>query len=293
MKSRVLIVDDDETIVDGLTVLLELEDIDSAGAFDRLSAQALMTGTFYPVIVADVRLRTEQEGLELLDDIRRVSPRSRVISLTGFSTPELECELRERGSSATICKPSSGTEIIEAIVALLAEVEELLASADGEGLEALHGKVRRILFSIASRKYHLDSEEAEDVVQQAWLLFLEQRGSVEKPSAWLAGTVTNLCRRQIDRSVRARQTFVSVEAIDQISDEGSAVSDRAMVLREAMARLDETSRMVCNLIAVEGHAYHEVSLITGLPLGSVGPTYLRAKAKMRRILEFAPAISVD
>jgi RNA polymerase sigma factor (sigma-70 family) len=287
MKSRVLIVDDDEAIVDGLTVLLELEDIDSAGAFDRLSANALMTGTFYPVIVADVRLRTEDEGLELLDDIRRMSPRSRVISLTGFSTPALECELRKRGSSETICKPSDGAEIIEAIVALLAEVERLLETADGEGFELLYGKVRRILFGIASRRYHLDSEEAEDVVQQAWMLFLEQRGSVKTPSAWLAGTVTNLCRRQIDRSVRSRQTFVNVDAIDQIADERNAVSDRTIVLRTALASLDEMSRTVCRLIAVEGHAYGEVSLITGLPLGSVGPTYLRAKKKMRQLVAFS------
>lgn len=289
MKSRVLIVDDDEAIVDGLTVLLELEDIDSAGAFDRLSANALMTGSFYPVIVADVRLRTEDEGLELLDDIRRMSPRSRVISLTGFSTPALECELRKRGSSETICKPSDGTEIVAAIVALLAEVESLLDTTDGEHFELLYGKVRRILFGIASRRYRLDAGEAEDVIQQAWMLFLEQRESVKTPSAWLAGTVTNLCRRQIDRSVRARQTFVSVEAIDQIADETGADSDRTMVLRAAMNSLDEMSRTVCNLIAVEGRGYGEVSRITGLPLGSIGPTYLRAKKKMRHLVMSAAA----
>lgn len=287
MKSRVLIVDDDAAIVDGLTSLLQLEEIESAGAFDRLSAHALMSGTFYPVIVADVRLRTEHEGLELLDDIRRVSPNSRVISITGFSTPELERELRRRGSSGTICKPSAGSEVLEAITALLAEVEKLAATADGAELEDLHRNVRKLLFNIALRKYRLTPSEAEDVVQQAWLLLLEKRHRVESAPAWLAGTVTNLCRRQVDRSRRSRETFLGVDAIDDMTDVRSPSPERTIALQRALAGLDQASRDVCRLIAVEGRAYGEVSLLTGLPLGSIGPMYLRAKKKMQLVLSGA------
>ena len=110
-------------------MLLQMEDIDSAGAFDRLSAEAMMTGTFYPVILADVRLPTEEQGLQLLDDIKRVSPRSRVISLTGFSTPELDRQVREHGSTKVIRKPASSSEIIAAVTALVAEMERLADAA--------------------------------------------------------------------------------------------------------------------------------------------------------------------
>jgi len=34
-------------------------------------------------------------------------------------------------------------------------------------------------------------------------------------------------------------------------------------------------------IAIKGYAYDEVSAITGLPIGSIGPMYIRAKSKMR------------
>src|ERR1700738_111490 len=112
MKPRVLVVDDEQTIVLGLTTLLALNDIESAGAFDRLSAEAMMKGTFYTVIVADVRLQTEAEGLELLDDIQRLSPRSRVLSMTGYATPELEREVRARGSSSVIRKPDLTGQIV-------------------------------------------------------------------------------------------------------------------------------------------------------------------------------------
>jgi RNA polymerase sigma factor (sigma-70 family) len=287
MKSRVLVVDDDEAIVDGLTALLRLEDIESAGACDRLSAQAMITGTFYPVIVADVRLHTKQQGLDLLDDIRRVSPQSRVISLTGFSTPELEHELRLRGSTGTITKPASSSEMIEAIHALLHEVERLVDANDTTDLNTLYSGARKVLFAIALRRYHLSAEEAEDAVQQTWLLFLEKRGLVENAPAWLAGTISNLCRRQVHRAVRSRATFVNLEALENIADPTVTSPDRTFALDEAMRALDASSRNVCRLIAVEGHEYAEVSQLTGLPLGSVGPMYLRAKKKMRNIVKAA------
>lgn len=281
MKTRVLVVDDDEAIVDGLTSLLQMEDIDCAGACDRMSAEALMTGTFYPVIIADVRLRTEEQGLDLLDDIQRVSPRSRVISITAFSTPELERELRRRGSATTIEKPASGLEIMAAITTLLDEVELLAAGQEKLDLDQLYLDVRKLLYSISLRKYHLSMEEAEDVTQQTWLLFLEKRDLIHTPPAWLAGTVTNLCRRQIDRSKRSRDKFIGMEGIENMSDSAAHSPDDGIALHQALAGLDETSQTLCRLIAIEGRPYDEVSAITGLPLGSIGPMYLRSKKKMR------------
>jgi RNA polymerase sigma factor (sigma-70 family) len=286
MKPRVLIVDDDAVIVDGLTRLLLLERIESAGACDLLSACSMISNTFYPVIVADVRLQTEAQGLELLDEIRSVSPNSRVISLTGHATPELEHELRLRGSTSTIAKPASGSEIIDAITVLLAEVDRLAAIGDRETIECLHRDVRKLLYSIATGKYRLDASEAEDAVQDTWLLYLEKRSEIRNAPAWLAGTVSNLCRRQIGSSVRARATFVHLEALESVADRMSSDPARTVALEQALASLDASTRKVCELIAVEGHAYEEVSRLTGLPLGSVGPTYLRAKKKMQQVTGF-------
>src|SRR5512140_3166934 len=106
MKLRVLIFDDEQAIVAGLTTLLAMNDIDSAGAFSRLSAKAMIKGRFYSVILADVRLHTEAEGFELLEDIQKLSPRSRVLSMTGYATPELERAVRARGSRSVIRKPA-------------------------------------------------------------------------------------------------------------------------------------------------------------------------------------------
>jgi DNA-directed RNA polymerase specialized sigma24 family protein len=39
--------------------------------------------------------------------------------------------------------------------------------------------------------------------------------------------------------------------------------------------------MLCELIGLEQCSYEEVSAAAGLPLGSIGPLYIRAKNKLR------------
>jgi RNA polymerase sigma factor (sigma-70 family) len=281
MAGRVLIVDDEEAIVEGLLSLLQFEAIESSGAFDRLGAELLMTDTFYSVIVADLRLHTEAEGLELLDAIRRISPRSRVLTLTGFATFELEKEVLRRGSSKVIRKPAQADEILSAIADLLAEVEKMASEQETLDLEQLHLGMRKLLHSIPRKRYGLSAEEAEEVVQQAWLLFLEKRELIRTARPWLIGTVANLCKRQIGASMRRRETFVSEDMLAELPDTNIDSSDDTIALRQALGSLSEESRALCILIAIKGYAYDEVSEITGLPLGSIGPMYIRAKSKMR------------
>jgi RNA polymerase sigma factor (sigma-70 family) len=281
MAGRVLVVDDEETIVEGLLGLLDYEKIESSGAFDRTSAESLIAETFYSVIVADLRLQTEAEGLALLDAIRRISPRTRVLTLTGFATPEMEDEVLRRGSTMVMRKPAHGDEILAAIADLLAEVETMAAAQETLDLEALHLGLRNLLHSIPRKRYGLTADEAEEVVQQAWLLFLEKRDLIRMARPWLVGTVANLCKRQIGTAKRQRETFVHEYALAELPDPHCDSSDDHIALREALAGLNKQSRDLCILIAVKGYAYEEVSAITGLPIGSIGPMYLRAKSKMR------------
>jgi RNA polymerase sigma factor (sigma-70 family) len=281
MSRQVLVVDDEEAIVSGLMCLLEEEAIKSSGAFDRRSAESLMETNFYAVVVADLRLHTEAEGLELLDGIRRISPRSRVVTLTGYSTPEMVVEVLRRGSTMVIQKPATGEVILAAVADLLAEVEKLADAQATLDLEQLHLGLRRLLHSIPCKRYGLSAEEAEEVVQQAWLLFLEKRDLIRLAKPWLIGTVANLCKRQIGHTVRRRETFDGDETLATLPDTRAVSPDIAIALRQALSALDDQSRTLCILIAVEGLAYDEVSKRLSLPLGSIGPMYLRAKSKMR------------
>jgi RNA polymerase sigma-70 factor (ECF subfamily) len=282
MTGRVLIIDDEEAIVAGLMYLLETEKIESSGAFDRQSAETLMEEAFFSVIVADLHLKTEAEGLRLLDSIRRITPSSRVVTLTGFSTPEMDEAVRQRGSLMVIRKPAAGIEILSAISELLAAVESAAASDETLDVEALHRDVRRLLHSIPRRRYGLTHEETEEIVQQAWLLFLENRDVIRKVRPWLMGTVANLCKRQVGSPRRRRELFLDEEALAALPA-ASTEPNNVIALDQALAVLDDQSRDLCRLIGIEGYAYHEVSEMMNLPLGSIGPMFVRAKAKMRHL----------
>src|SRR5438270_14026838 len=233
MAGRVLIVDDEETIVEGLLCLLECEAIEGSGAFNRLGAESLMEQAFYSVVVADLRLHTEDEGLELLDAIRRISPRSRVLTLTGFATIELENEVLRRGSSKVMRKPAQADDILGAIADLLAEVEKMAAAQETLDVEQLHLSMRNLLHSIPRKRYGLTADEAEEVVQQAWLLFLEKRELIRTARPWLIGTVANLCKRQIGASMRHRESFVGDDVLAELAD-ANVSSDDNIALRQAL-----------------------------------------------------------
>jgi RNA polymerase sigma factor (sigma-70 family) len=281
---RVLVVDDEEVIVEGLMALLSVEAFETAGALDRASATTKLSELYYPIIVADLCLRTREEGLLLLDEIQHLSPRSRVVTLTGYATAELEAEVLARGASVMLAKAAGPSILLDAIVELLGELERSAAD-EVVDLETLYTSVQKVLYSIPQRKFGFSREQAEDVVQDAWMLFLEKRAYVHTARSWLAGTVSNLCLRQLDRLRRTRGLVSEDAEMADIPDHKSAEADQTrLIVRQALSRIDARSRQLCHRIGIEGHSYEEVSTSMLLPLGSVGPLYIRAKKKMRKAL---------
>jgi RNA polymerase sigma factor (sigma-70 family) len=238
----------------------------------------------YPVIVADLCLETCEEGLLLIDEIRRVSPSSRIITMTGYATPEMEAQVLERGSNRVVFKTGGDEMILHAILEVLEEIERSADAAEVVDLEALYLHTSKVLRSIPHRRFGLSAQQAEDIVQDAWLLFLEKRGYVRTPRTWLAGTVSKLCLQLLDR-MRRRQTENDGELLETIVDPKGTDHDTRMIVRQAMSRLDGRSRELCTQIAIEGRSYADVSASLSLPAGSVGPLYIRAKNKLRKALD--------
>jgi DNA-directed RNA polymerase specialized sigma24 family protein len=273
--TRILVVDDDPEIVEGLIAVLNVEDFDATGALDRESAEEALAAEFFPIVLADLRLRSEEEGWRLLDAIARISPKSRVASMTGYATEEIERELRARGAALVLRKP---IEIAE-VATLLREIVETLEAAPAEDLDAVYRDSFAALAGMARKRFGVSPDEAQDILHEAWCLFLEKRASVRAPKAWLSGTVVNLCRRWIHD--RCRWRGPEIEEFDR-ADAGDA--ETALMARDALARVDTRTRALCHLIAVEGLRYDEVSDALRIPIGSVGPLYMRAKKKLRAVL---------
>src|ERR1051325_9110660 len=277
--TRILIVDDEVPLAEALSSLFELESIPAAVAPDRATAERLLAEERFAVVLADVRLRSEAEGIMLLDSIRKLSPHSKIATMTGYATPALERQLRSLGARQIIYKPVEFDELLRIVRELLGDDD---SGAEAFDLDALYSDLRAVLYSLPMRRFGLSGEDAEDVVQQAWCLFLEKRDAIHQPRGWLSGTVANLCRQRL--TDRHRMVPSETSAFEEIADTRNDAAEAALIVRTALEQADERSRQLCSLIGLENLSYEEVSTRLGIPLGSVGPLYIRAKSRLRRLI---------
>lgn len=278
MPNRILIVDDQPEIVFAIQCMLEGHDLDAAAASSCEAAEKLIAAEFFPVILSDLRMHTDEDGFRIIDAVKRLSPRSRVATITGYADAETEQRLRDRGAQMILRKPLCDAELMAAVRELLVVVEAAVGEHEGDD-EGLYAATVDRLRITAQKKYRFTADEADELVQETWLLFLEKRCSVRTPRAWLSGTIANLCRQEIERRVRSREHALEVRA-----DAIVPADDIILSMRQGLASLDERSRTLCTLIGLEQQSYEEVSSAVGIPLGSVGPLYMRAKARLREAL---------
>ena len=276
--SRILVVDDDPVVIAALGVVLDSYDLDAVTASDRSTAEEMVANAFFPVILADLRLRTEEEGFALLESIRRISPRSRVASMTGYTTAETETRLRELGSRLVLQKPIANEQLVTVLREMLEEVERATEET-GDDLDAVYRQTIDTLRRITCGRYRFTAGEAEELIQEAWCLFLTKRRSIREPKAWLSGTIANLCRQAITQRVRERDH--SAEMPDVAA---TTAKDEVIAIHQGLAKLDARSRLLCEWIGLEQRSYDEVSVAARIPIGSIGPLYIRAKNKLRTAL---------
>ncbi|MFL5981190.1 MAG: response regulator transcription factor [Gaiellaceae bacterium] len=115
---RVVIVDDHRLFVDALALLLGHDDrLEVIGtASDGLTAIELAVDGGAEVAVIDVRM-PEVDGLETARRLRKRSPDTSVILVTGLDEPTLVDEAKQAGAVALLKKGALHDQLKEAIVA--------------------------------------------------------------------------------------------------------------------------------------------------------------------------------
>jgi len=278
---KVLVVDDDQVLAQTIVEFLEGEGISAEAAYDRVSAAAMLQHEFYPVILADLRIHTQEDGLLLVEEIGRLTPRSGVATITGEVDALTESRLQALGSRTVLLKPVDPQVVIALVREMLAEIEaaaELLGAE--ENIDTLYAAVNPILRSIARRRFGFDADAVDDLVQQAWLIFSEKRTAIRSNRSWLIGTIANLCRQQIQQHYRYRTVEIDESDFTVLPTS----FETSIALRQALALLDDRGREICIRVGLSRQSYEEVSQAMDLPIGSIGPLFLRAKAKMKGAL---------
>lgn len=179
------------------------------------------------------------------------------------------------------------------------EREALIARArrgDTRAFDELARAEERALYRHAARIVG-PGADAEDVVQDAFLSAWKSIGSFEGTSfrAWLFRIVTN---RALDR-VRARKRRPELplepESDEDISwaepvapgpdlAELASSSEALAVVEEALKGVPEEQRAALLLRDVEGFAYEQIAMMTGVEIGTVKSRIHRARVAVRNTL---------
>ena len=119
-KTNILIVDDEALIREGLRSLLEKESFVGRifEASDREEFQALLSSNRIDIVLLDIRLRNTT-GVELLESIRKLEPRPKVIAVTGMEGVELIINLLKGGVDGIVYKLDGYEEIRKTIKSTL------------------------------------------------------------------------------------------------------------------------------------------------------------------------------
>jgi two-component system response regulator PilR (NtrC family) len=120
-RKSLLLIDDEQDILGVIGSFFgrsgyEVDCAATAGeAYSRLADRA------YDLVITDLCLTAEtpNQGLEIVDHVRRHSPATRVALLTGYGSPEIESEALRRGAHAFFQKTQPMRDIAREVASLL------------------------------------------------------------------------------------------------------------------------------------------------------------------------------
>ncbi len=113
-SGRILIVDDEASIRDGLVDVLNDEGYDASGVGNGADAISALGQSSYDVVVTDLRM-PGADGLEVLRRVREISPQTLVLLITAYASVETAVEALRNGAHDYILKPLIVEDVLSKI----------------------------------------------------------------------------------------------------------------------------------------------------------------------------------
>ena len=134
---RTLVIDDEKNIRRTMALALESMDHDAVTVSSGAEAFKELKNSAFDVVFLDLKLHQES-GLDVLEEILRLSPRASVIIVTAFASIETAVEAMRRGAFDYLPKPCTPDQVrqlldrIERTKRLENRVEELESQVNAE-----------------------------------------------------------------------------------------------------------------------------------------------------------------
>ena len=141
---RVLIVDDHQTVRRGLKEILadEFSELDAGEAENSQTALEMLTMRQWDLVLLDINI-PGRNGLELLEELKRLRPALPVLILSVYPEEEFALRSLRLGASGYLNKGRSADEVVAAAKKALAGGRYLTASLAEKLASALGGDIRQ------------------------------------------------------------------------------------------------------------------------------------------------------
>lgn len=110
MKSRILVVDDEESIREFLEIMLKKEGYEVSTAEDGLKAKEVLQKKSFDMVISDLQM-PNVTGIELLKHVKESYPETVFMLITAFGTTETAVEAMKMGAYDYVTKPFKIDEV--------------------------------------------------------------------------------------------------------------------------------------------------------------------------------------
>ena len=100
----ILVVDDEKSLREFLTIMLENEGYEVVSADSGQKAVALIEENVFDLVITDIRMR-QSNDIDVLKAVNQVSPQTPVVMMTAYASAETAVEAVKIGAYDYISKP--------------------------------------------------------------------------------------------------------------------------------------------------------------------------------------------
>ena len=166
---------------------------------------------------------------------------------------------------------------------------QLIRQGEKDGLREIYEEYYKLIFSVMQSIVQ-NSEEAEDLTSDFFIKLWDKLADAYKSSrghkAWLAAVARNMAKDRRRRNSRTETTLTAQEEIGGIPEPKSSENLEKAVLgritvREALAVLNETERVVVSLKLFSEFTFKEIAKALRIPQGTAAWRYQSAIKKLQ------------
>ena len=127
-------------------------------------------------------------------------------------------------------------------------------------------------------------QDVEEIVQDTFLTLWQKADGVQLPTGELLPWLLVVCRNHARNTGRRTAKHAGDELPAELAGHpgSSEAAEQLRWVRDEIAALPETDRLICELCLVQGYTYAEAAQLLGLSVGSVTQRVSRSRRRLRK-----------